>query len=589
MINSTQFEKHTENLENFLEIMTDSNIMNLSSSEINTICRNFLISGDTQDLRQIILQINKINIPFNINLLSRLIATSIALFNEKLITYHKILITFKSILELNYIDNRVVVKIFDETLNWLFQNSEDETWYAYFELLFNSMNYSSQAKFHILNNFPFLINKYTLKSKSFPPNGQEKMTFNLEVKILDYIYNETQKGSPSPKQLHNYLEFVIKFYSVKNSNIKGEQIFWYLTGRILSSYDIGINGSYNNDLSKLDIFNDLSELHHVLHRIIHSQPDDTPSSVIAKILFSFSGVVINNYGFQFMMDILSFWYEIEENVNFRYGFHLTYLKLIQHQNPEMTLNFISHIIFKENDPDLLVKVVFNLYELGINWHLIYPFIILPLLHNNDLSSPIFKEKIIKIYQIYFDDLMKSNDGGLISKTEDLFLVFWMIADRKQKKELIIPLRKWIKTSNRSNTIKGIFIKSLIIRTTEPHWIHILNNVFSSLGQMSVKILDDEHFHPSSIAITDQNNFANQINGNNTNLDSILKNYYCMGCKSKINFNSSVICEVCKFSFCNECKELNSLVYIENDEEKNVICLGSALSGFKHNFKELVIN
>ena len=290
-----------------------------------------------------------------------------------------------------------------------------------------------------------------------------------------------------------------------------------------------------------------------------------------------------------MMDILSFWYDIEENVEFRYGFHLTYLKLIQHQNPEMTLNFISHIIFKENDPDLLVKVVFNLYELGINWHLIYPFIILPLLHNNDLSSPIFKEKISKIYQIYFDDLMKSNDGGLISKTEDLFLVFWSIADKRQKKELIIPLRKWIKTSNRSNTIKGIFIKSLIIRTLEPHWIHILNEVFTSLGQMSVKILDDDNFHPTNIAVTDQNNFAHQVSSNNTNLDSILKNYYCMGCKSKINFNSSVICEVCKFSFCNECKELNSMVYIENEEEKNVICLGSALSGFKHNFKELILN
>ena len=76
--------------------------------------------------------------------------------------------------------------------------------------------------------------------------------------------------------------------------------------------------------------------------------------------------------------------------------------------------------------------------------------------------------VTTLYKIYFDDLIKSQTGKLISRTEDLFLLFWTLSTKKQKKGLIIPLKKWINSNEKTNTIKGIFIKSMILRTKEPY-------------------------------------------------------------------------------------------------------------------------
>lgn len=107
---------------------------------------------------------------------------------------------------------------------------------------------------------------------------------------------------------------------------------------------------------------------------------------------------------------------------------------------------------------------------------------LPLIHNNDISDNNFKDKISKIYKIYLDDLLKSVNGKLLSRTEDLFLIFWMISNRRQKEQMIIPLRRWIRSDEKTNTIKSTFIKSLILRTSEPKWVKTLNIVYTSLGK-----------------------------------------------------------------------------------------------------------
>lgn len=548
----------------------EGNSHNLSSSELNQFCRQFIIEGDIQELKQIIGQINKVNLPLHVNLIHQLIHISISLYKEKQITYHKILVLLKSILELNYIDNRIILRVFDETLTWLDQSPDTNTFNSYFDLMFNLMNYSQQARQHILNNLPQSINK---------------LHSTIHSRLLEYIKVESESSSATSKQLSNLMSFLIKYFNSLNKDITEQNLFWFLIGRIFSSSEVSTSGpSFNShDLSQVDIFNDLSELHHVLYRILHSQPDYTSPNTIAKILFAFSGLVINNFGFQFMMDILSYWYDMEENVNFRYGFHLTYISLITNrQNPEMTLNFCSFIIFKEQDPDLLIKVVYNLYELGIGWKLIYPFIILPLIHNNDINDENFKTKISTIYKIYFDDLMKSHDAKLLSKTEDLYLIFWALSSKKQKKQMILPLKKWIDSSEKTNTIKGIFIKSLILRTNDLSWINILNNFFSSLGRMSVEILDDNGFYPSTITV-DENEIGISTRKSNSNLNSVLRNNYCMACKNKLQPNDNVICDICKFSFCAECRTSweNSIFYEENQS-----CLGSALSGVKHKFKIL---
>ena len=337
------------------------------------------------------------------------------------------------------------------------------------------------------------------------------------------------------------------------------------------------------DLEQTNILNDISELHHVLYRILHSLPEDTSANIIAKIIFSFSGLVMNSFGLQFMMDILGSWYDIEENVNFRLGFHLTYISIIryQNQNPEMTLNFTSHIIFKEHDADLLIKVVFNLYDLGIGWELIYPFVILPLLHNNDISSESFGFKISEIYKIYSDDLSKSVNGKLLSQSEDLFLIFWMIGSEVQKKQMVLPLQKWLNSSEKTNTIKGTFLKSLILRTSEPIWINALNKFFASLGKMSVEILDDYEFYNNSILKIYDHNPNVIYNAGSSTLHSFLRNDFCMACKSRIGKDPSEnnFCEICKFSFCSECCETGQVFFEDH------FCLGSALSGFKHTFKK----
>lgn len=558
--------------------MIEGETQNLTTSEVDEFCRAFIINGDVVELRQIISQINKVNLHLNVNLIYNLIRISIALYKEEKITYHKILVLLKSILELNYVDNRIILRVFEETLNWLNLDYDSSTFNSYFDLIFNLMNYSQQARNHILNNFSHSLLKI---SQQVPFNDQINEN-TLHERLMDYLSTESKNVSATNKQLNNILLFLIKYFQAKNKNITNESIFWYLIGRILSTSEIGTTGpSFGSaELSHLEIFNDLSELHHVLYHVLHSQPENTSSNTIAKILFSFSGLVINNFGFQFMMDILSYWYEMEENMNFRYGFHLTYISLITNrQNPEMTLNFCSAIISKEQDPDLLIKVVFNLYELGIGWKLIYPFIILPLIHNNELEDNKFKEKISSIYKIYFNDLMKSHNSKLLSKTEDLFLIFWSFSGTKQKRQMNLALKKWIDSAERTNTIKGIFIKSLILRTTESSWINILNNYFSALGRMSVEILDDDYFYNSTITIGENKEIAH-IHTNNR-LSSILRNNYCMACKSKLNAKDNKICDVCKFTFCQECSA--SWEHSQYFEEDNS-CLGSALSGVHHKFR-----
>ena len=243
----------------------------------------------------------------------------------------------------------------------------------------------------------------------------------------------------------------------------------------------------------------------------------------------------------------------------------------------MTLNFTSHIIFKEQDPDLLIKVIFNLYDLDIGWKLIYPFVILPLIHNNDINQQEFKNKISQIYKIYLDDLMKSVNGELLSRTEDLFLIFWMIGTKRQKKQMVIPLKRWIDSNEKTKTIKGTFIKSLILRTREPEWINSLNNLFNALGKMSVEILDDNEFYQHSI-VKIYDHTTDQELPLASNLHSIIRTDYCMACKARIGVSKAHFCDKCKFYFCDECCVAGQVFTDDH------FCLGSALSGFKHKFQ-----
>lgn len=581
MLSSTQNKNHSSS-EEFLRIANTLDITNsdVKDSDFVRFCENFLIKGEIQELRDVIAQINKINLPLHINLIYKLYNVAIALCMERKINYLKIFVLLKSILQINYIDSSIITKMLGDSLHWLELDAQVDSHviHQFFDLIFSLVNQYNQSHHHILNNFPIIYAHNTLNRgvSSNHPNDMHKF-------LLDYIYSEAQNESLSNRHLNNFLKFLIKYYSALHEDIEKVDLFWYLIGRNMGTYEISNNAPIFNpiDLGQTSLFNDVEVLHEVLYKILHSQPEETPSGTIAKILFSFSGLVINSFGFQFMMDILSAWYDLEENVNFRYGFHITYISLISnHQNPEMTLNFTSHIIFKEHDPDLLIKVIFNLYDLGVGWKLIYPFVILPLIHNNDISSKKFKDKISKIYRIYFDDLLKSVNGKLLSRTEDLFLIFWMISTKRQKEQMIIPLQRWIQSDEKTNTIKGTFIKSLILRTSEPKWINNLNTVYTSLGRMSVEILDDNEFYQNSL-LKIYDHGTNQQLSVSSNLHSILRNDYCMACKGKIiALEENHLCNVCKFSFCTDCCGAGQVFSADH------FCLGSALSGFKHKFEQV---
>ena len=517
-------------------------------------------------------------------MIHKIIDNAIALCMEGKIPYQKIFVLNKSILQLNYIESNIITKVLGETLSWLEADPQvdEQIINSFFDVIFVLLRTSSQAHHHIMNNFPTLLAIHTSKSSNRFSVGHNRN--DLHAALLNYLYIESNKNTAGNKQLNQYLKFLITYYISKNQNIEDEDLFWFLIGRNMSTYEINNNAPIFNpiDLGQTNLLEDLSELHHVLYRILHSQPEETSPHTVAKILFSFSGLVINNFGFQYMMDILTSWYDMEENVNFRYGFHLTYVSLISnHQNPEMTLNFSSHIIYKETDADLLIKVLFDLYDISVGWNLIYPFVILPLIHNNDITQESFKKKISQIYNIYLEDLMKSNSGKLLSRTEDLFLIFWSISNKRQKRHLLIPLKKWIDDfAERTNTIKGTFVKSLILRTTEPEWINALNKLYTSLGKMTVQILDDQDFYTNSLLKIYDNQHTTNLAVASSTLPSIIRNDYCMACKVKIGSKKSHFCDVCKFSFCNQC-----FVAGEVFEDEHY-CLGSALSSVKHKFKTL---
>ncbi len=585
MLNSNPNTKESATVsEEFLEFTNFLNTTgsNIRESDFTQFCQNFLINGETKELKEIIAHINRVNLPLHINLIYKLYTVAISLCLEQKINHLKLFVLLRSVLQINLIDSSIITRLLTESLNWLEidPRANSKVIDQFFDLIFSLLNQYNQSHHHILNNFPIIFSSHTINYR-VKSNPQK----DLHTLLLQYIYQEAQKDSLNNRQLNNYLKFLIKYYNALHENIEKIDLFWYLIGRNMSTYEISNNAPIFNpiDLGQTSLFDDVESLHEVLYKILHSQSEDTPSGTIAKILFSFSGLVINSFGFQFMMDILGAWYDLEENVNFRYGFHITYISLISNrQNPEMTLNFTSHIIFKEHDADLLIKVVFNLYDLGVGWKLIYPFVILPLIHNNDISNSDFKGKISKIYKIYLEDLLKSVNGKLLSRTEDLFLIFWMISNRRQKEQMIVPLKRWIKSDEKTNTIKGTFIKSLILRTSEPNWIKILNTVYTSLGKMSVEILDDAEFYQNSLLkIFDHG--TNQQLSISTNLHSIIRNDFCMACKGKIeNLSQNHLCKVCKFYFCNDCCVAGQ-VFSEDH-----FCLGSALSGFKHHFENVDI-
>ena len=588
MLNSSQNKKFGSDLFQQVVKLFDNNLQSMKASEIDSLCEQFIFECDSTELKRFIEQINKVNLSLHVNLIYLLINKSISLNLQGKITYDKLFILIRSVLQLPYTDPTIVTKILGESLAWL-KNGRvgNKVVHSYFEMIFTILSYSDQAHNHFFNTFPILLATHVSNRRDHYKSDNN--TLDLHNEVIDYIHSEAEKDSISNRQLRNYLKFLIKYYISLHREIEKENLFWYLIARNMSTHELNNSSFIYNpiDLDQTNILSDIAELHHVLYKILHALPEDTSANIIAKVLFSFSGLVMNSFGLQFMMDILSSWYDLEENVTFRLGFHLTYISIIryQNQNPEMTLNFTSHIVFKERDPDLLIQVIFNLYDLGINWDLIYPFIILPLIHNNDISSDLFREKISQIYKIYSDDLQKSVNGKLLSQTEDLYLIFWMISNEKQKKQMIIPLKKWLDSTEKTNTIKGTFIKSLILRTSEPSWINALNRFFESLGRMSVEILDDFEFYNTSILkIYDHDpNHLNLLNS--AKLNSFIRNDYCMACKARIEKGKSQenFCEVCKFSFCSECCATGQ-VFLEDH-----FCLGSALSGFKHTFKKAEFN
>jgi hypothetical protein len=501
-----------------------------------------------------------------------------------------VLIVVKSILELNYLENKVVCDILSDILNWLkFDNQfDDSNLITFYNLIFNLSNSSVRANSHIMSNLPKVVSSFSM----YLSNQSKNHGKDIHSPLFDYIYAESNKNSVNTRQLNDFLQFFIKFCYLTNLDVEKDNLYWFLIGRIMSFHSFGREQTNftEENLNSIQFMTDLEELPKYLYKIIHSQSKDTSPNTVSKILFSYSFLVMKNFGMPYLMSVLGAWYDLEENVNYRYGFHLTYINLISRQfqtNAEMTLNFCSNIIFREKDPDLLIKVTFHLYDLGIGWKTIYPYIILPLIHNNELTSDEFKQKISAIYKIYFEDLMKSTYGKLLAKTEDLYLIFWSLSDRKQKKQLIIPLKKWLNSNNeRSNTIKGIFLKSLILRTHEQVWVNILTNFYNKLGKMSVEILDDFDFHHTISVSNDSNENLFQLV--NSKLNSFIRKDFCMACRrtlfsetKKNVLEKDYCCKRCKFSFCFQC--ISTWLSGETNIEERT-CLGSALSGINHIFE-----
>jgi hypothetical protein len=160
--------------------------------------------------------------------------------------------------------------------------------------------------------------------------------------------------------------------------------------------------------------------------------------------------------------------------------------------------------------------------------------------------------------------------------------------------MLIIFKEWIEDDfSHSTTIKKVFLQSLISNTTDIHWLHLLYQMNEVLGPSRVTILDE--IKPKTIL-----NFLEEEEGlfaessQFSNLTSNPEGLFCLGCRRKLENIHTVEqnqCSNCLAIFCSNCYEIwfnqigkteQKIAQISRYEEE-LVCLGSSLYGFNHNF------
>lgn len=553
-------------------VENESNELHSSTRKMNQIIEKIIIKSGIEDIYQIFLQIKKSILPL-------FITKGISQVENGQINFQKLIKIFSQVVTANKITNDLLEYVFKVLITWMVNKQDIVIIQGFFKEFFVVLSLSKNIYDFLILQTPRLIIK-------------EGRNNNLLMnQMLSAVYSTTSSLTVSKDSLNFIYQYLQSVYKIKNSlnafdilELKETErvVFFYLLGRILSNDDNyfidHINSLY--DVRQFDLFQKIPQ-DALLYKILHSQLEGLNNShLLANIISKFCIITMNKYGFPQLSHVLIRWYSNEHNPSFRYAFHLSYANLIRGDQGIGILNFCYDIIILENEPDVLFKVIKNLYNTGVSWETLYIFLIAPFLTNCDQNQLSYKNKLTQLFEMYRTDLSQSYQAKLISKTEDLFLALWIAVGKKERKNLYPLLSKWVKNAeNTSNTLKSILITSLINRSNDEYWKIALNTLLEKLGTPSVQILDDKFFKMTISVLNEKTSKKRIINDNLWSEHS--RSSFCMGCKQTFDQkDKNLSCLVCKFSFCKDCSKTWKKIIESGNKIK---CLGSTILGKEHKF------
>ncbi|MFW9928095.1 MAG: hypothetical protein ACFFD1_01735 [Candidatus Thorarchaeota archaeon] len=399
------------------------------------------------------------------------------------------------------------------------------------------------------------------------------------------------------QELH-YSKILILFKIVKglceqetNCNLH-PLIKWFVVGELFASS----NWVYNRPTILLTEIESNNSLFDIIYRTFEARKHFNAVNLdsMTKIFRSLANIFINQYGPELTLNSLLEFYIQEGNPTIRYAFHKSYINLLKEGlGPvDMILSATSSFIRAEHDINILLEI-FNSLNETYSWKTI-SHIASAILNHNDIRN--IPDSFSSFYLSYYQELENNIDN--ILPTFNVFLKFWILVDDHKKHDLFLFFKSWIENSNNTTTtIKKVYLRSLIAQTIEVQWLHLLGQLNEQLGPSRVIILEDR-FNPTNLRILEKDNRFHKTQKLTNTIDSSLEGLFCLGCRRKIdkeNIHNKKQCSDCLAIFCDYCYSIYTKLDYQSykmskneklSEESNILCLGSSLYGFTHEFHSL---